>query len=277
MSEIYIVKNIVNNKVYIGKTSRGVQTRWTEHLRDSENKDFLLYRAIRKYGAENFSLEILEETEFELEREMFYINLYESNNPTKGYNMTMGGEGHLIYDYDAVIKKYLELKNILRTAEFFSCSKDTVRAVLKRFNVESKKNGKQVSCYDRNGNKILTFESIILASAYFEGLRGSSVSNIKNALNNPHRRACGLFWKDGNEDKITISSDWNVRDTVNYSILNQEGEELFLAITINDIINFIDEYFDKKKNKNTVKEVVLNSFRWSRNSAYDFILKPAQD
>ena len=56
-----------------------------------------------KYGYENFKYEVLAvlESEDEVflrthidELEQYYINLYDSKNPSKGYNITPGGLGH---------------------------------------------------------------------------------------------------------------------------------------------------------------------------------------
>ena len=61
MGIIYLITNNLNKKVYIGKTIRSLQTRWSEHLRDMHNpqKDNKLYRAMNKYGSDNFIIEIL--------------------------------------------------------------------------------------------------------------------------------------------------------------------------------------------------------------------------
>lgn len=52
---------------------------------------------MRKYGVENFSIEQIDSTnDFkklgQLERE--YIQIYDSQNPNKGYNLTAGGESN---------------------------------------------------------------------------------------------------------------------------------------------------------------------------------------
>ena len=61
MGIIYLITNNLNKKVYIGKTIRSLQTRWSEHLRDMHNpqKDNKLYRAMNKYGSDNFIIEIV--------------------------------------------------------------------------------------------------------------------------------------------------------------------------------------------------------------------------
>jgi group I intron endonuclease len=80
---IYIITNIINDKVYIGKTYNNLETRFREHLRDSRksNKNSKLYKAIRKYGFENFEISVLEHNinEGDLENlEIFYISKYNS-------------------------------------------------------------------------------------------------------------------------------------------------------------------------------------------------------
>lgn len=52
---------------------------------------------MRKYGLENFTIEEIDNTEDfkELGRlERYYIQLYDSQNPDKGYNITAGGESN---------------------------------------------------------------------------------------------------------------------------------------------------------------------------------------
>lgn len=92
---IYIIKNLINNKVYIGQ-SINIDKRLEVHKQNAFNEtckeyDKCLYKAIRKYGLNNFSFEILEKcTEEDLnERECYWIKHYDSYN--NGYNCTIGG------------------------------------------------------------------------------------------------------------------------------------------------------------------------------------------
>jgi group I intron endonuclease len=99
MIGIYIIENKVNNKVYIGQ-SKDIEKRLKEHRRrayrgnENTNKEYnkYLYRAIRKYGLENFTFNILEECSIELldEKESYYILKYKSNDEYFGYNETSG-------------------------------------------------------------------------------------------------------------------------------------------------------------------------------------------
>lgn len=95
---IYIIKNFANDKIYIGKTERDVQKRFTEHLTESRAKNsatynYCLSRAIRKYGEQAFDFAILAEN-VPLDKldliEAHYIDMYQSNNPDIGYNISKG-------------------------------------------------------------------------------------------------------------------------------------------------------------------------------------------
>jgi len=54
---VYIIRNRINEKVYIGKTKGLLKDRWKAHLRNTKRKlDYPIYRAIRKYGADVFKV-----------------------------------------------------------------------------------------------------------------------------------------------------------------------------------------------------------------------------
>lgn len=106
MCGIYKVTNKINGKIYIGK-SIDIKRRWQDHIWESsvdDEKWLANYRgvrtyfhsAIRKYGKDNFIWEIIEECdESQLNnKERFWIKELESNNKTRGYNMTEGGDGY---------------------------------------------------------------------------------------------------------------------------------------------------------------------------------------
>lgn len=54
--EIYRITNLINDKCYIGQTNQGAYKRFNQHAKT----DSLIGRAIRKYGIENFLIEVLE-------------------------------------------------------------------------------------------------------------------------------------------------------------------------------------------------------------------------
>ena len=90
---IYKITNKLDGKQYVGQTMRLVETRFKQH---ANNKKTHLGRAIRKYGVENFLIEILEECdtcEQLNEREMFWIAALNCKHPN-GYNFADGGKGN---------------------------------------------------------------------------------------------------------------------------------------------------------------------------------------
>lgn len=91
---IYIHRNKINNKIYVGQTGQQVNQRWRNGKGYVNNP--LFYRAIEKYGWDNFDHDIIftgldKEQANRLEVEM--ISLFDSNNPDRGYNLTEGGQG----------------------------------------------------------------------------------------------------------------------------------------------------------------------------------------
>lgn len=93
---IYIITNSINNKIYIGQTSRTIEARWKQHQNAAlrgDNQGIVLYNAIRKYGVENFFISMIEETDIKNlnDREKYWIKYYNSIVPN-GYNVREGGE-----------------------------------------------------------------------------------------------------------------------------------------------------------------------------------------
>jgi len=95
--KIYKITNITNNKVYIGKTSKTIEKRFSEHVKNSKNRiNRYLYDSMNKYGVDNFKIEILDCVNSNNDAnniEIYYISEYNSNNKDFGYNMTIGGDG----------------------------------------------------------------------------------------------------------------------------------------------------------------------------------------
>ena len=102
MNKIYKITNLVNHKVYIGKTQLSIEERFKEHVRDSRREreeKRPLYDAMNKYGIENFVIELIEDNISDEDinnKEQFYIKQYNSYigfENSNGYNATLGGDG----------------------------------------------------------------------------------------------------------------------------------------------------------------------------------------
>ena len=85
-----------NGKSYIGQTTRSLHRRINEHLNKVDVFDMVLYRAIKKYGADNIVWNVIDTAENidELNaKEIYWIGFYHSFIEFEGYNMTLGGGG----------------------------------------------------------------------------------------------------------------------------------------------------------------------------------------
>ena len=90
---IYIIRNYINSKVYIGQAV-DPQKRFDGHIHNSmaRSERSAIDSAIKKYGAENFYYEILEEKTADYnESEKYWIRFFNSISPN-GYNILAGGE-----------------------------------------------------------------------------------------------------------------------------------------------------------------------------------------
>jgi group I intron endonuclease len=112
---IYKVTNQINKKEYIGCTITTLKKRFEEHawrcLKTDSNTKFC--NSIKKYGIENFEIELIEECDIIIiyEREKFFINEFKTYYT--GLNSTIGGEGCLGYKHSKEIREKISksLKN----------------------------------------------------------------------------------------------------------------------------------------------------------------------
>lgn len=91
ISGIYCIRNLINNKIYVG-SSRDIKLRIRTHrnkLKGQKHPNLYLQDSYNKYGIENLDVSILEIVDVNqlAEREQFYIDFYNSGNRKFGYNL----------------------------------------------------------------------------------------------------------------------------------------------------------------------------------------------
>lgn len=93
MGNIYKIINQINGKAYIGQTIGSIEDRFYHHIYDAlvTKKPTKIGRAIRKYGKDSFSVELVEVTDNLDDREIHFIQLF--NSIKNGYNIKIGGQG----------------------------------------------------------------------------------------------------------------------------------------------------------------------------------------
>lgn len=95
MHYLYIITNILSNKIYIGQT-KYPERRWRQHknLSNKKIKHQYIHYAMYKYGLENFTYEIIAQSITQEDADITEIDLikqYDSCNPEIGYNFRSGG------------------------------------------------------------------------------------------------------------------------------------------------------------------------------------------
>lgn len=87
MPVIYKTTNLINGKIYIGKSLKNESSYLGSGLK--------LTAALKKYGRNNFQKEIIEECDYESlnQKEIYWISFYNSTDDKIGYNVSIGGDG----------------------------------------------------------------------------------------------------------------------------------------------------------------------------------------
>lgn len=129
---IYVIRNLVNDLVYVGQTTN-VKQRFSIHMKPSTANckgQYKLYKAVKEYGRGKFYVETLETglTKDEANRkEMYYIEKF--NSYQNGYNSTPGAEGRYIFkdvDIERLTELYRKKVPISDIAEQFKVSEATI-------------------------------------------------------------------------------------------------------------------------------------------------------
>jgi group I intron endonuclease len=95
MFYIYTILNVQNYKIYVGQT-QNIKARWSAHKceANADRLHYPLYRALRKYGFDNFQISMVEIAATSEEADLAeqkWIQKLKSRDPQMGYNLTSGG------------------------------------------------------------------------------------------------------------------------------------------------------------------------------------------
>lgn len=117
---IYVATNSINGKQYVGLTTRTIENRIRGHLNDMIRfPNIKFYRAMRKYGYENFNFEIIEDDITDLktlkEAEVYWIDFLDTYY--NGYNSTFGGDDSPMWHSKARLKVSMAQKGRKITEE----------------------------------------------------------------------------------------------------------------------------------------------------------------
>ena len=210
MNCIYKIVNDINGKMYVGKTTESIEKRFKDHIRKVNDEVACqrpLYRAMKKYGIQNFHIEIIEQVDdvdLLSEREIFWITALDTYS--NGYNATLGGDGRVLYDYSAIVSRLQVYPYAVQVAQEFGCHVDTIKKIANTYNialkvldVEQKK--KQIAQLDKNTSEILRiFDSLqdamkwCVDNGYCAQLGSGPASHISEAARGIRKSAYKFKW-----------------------------------------------------------------------------------
>lgn len=216
MSFIYKITNLIDNKVYIGLTTRTVEARWKEHCRHGSQQ---IDDAIQIYGIENFEIETLEECDESIldDREKYWIDYYDSFK--NGYNNTYGGRGNnfiMTDKSDIVLQLWENGLTINKIVEKTSLNVETVRGYLNKNGITKEQireranyyiglsKSRPVLQYDLDGNFIKEWNTAVEAA----NTLNLNSKYITSTCRGHQKTYSGMKWKykDDNNPLLKFSN-----------------------------------------------------------------------
>lgn len=200
-ARVYLITNLVNGKRYVGSTKLTLEKRWWGHCYDArrQSTQMPLHDAIRKYGSEQFRIELLEEFEtrpeaYDREDQLIselgtHVSLGHGYNVLRGsrFGATKGmtGKKHSCETKRRQSEAAMGRKHTQASKDLMSRQ----RAGVPRGPYVTSKLIEQL---DRSGNVIATFRTLTEACMQFNG-RGRS--HIWSCCVGKRKHAQGFRWR----------------------------------------------------------------------------------
>jgi group I intron endonuclease len=190
---IYKATNILNNKLYVGKTKYTLEKRKYFHLKNKSKSKF--HKAMDKYGIENFIWEIICQcsTLDELnDKEKYYIKFYDSIE--KGYNLTKGGDGG---DVRSGMKNSFESRSCVSIKlSGHTMSQETKNKISETLKIRYNKGELRYQPFDDDTIEKIKYKYIT---------EQKSINQIGKEMNIINKRICRFFNNNGIEIRDRIS------------------------------------------------------------------------
>lgn len=148
MIGIYIITNKITGLSYIGQ-SVNIEKRIKSHKNrafsvkvDDLEFNKTLYRAMRKYGLENFTFDVLEQLTDKSQlnqRERYWINFY--NTYFDGYNETFGGDGVSGFEGESHPKHKLTEIDVIDIRKRWATCKESISDIYEDYKNKVKPTG----------------------------------------------------------------------------------------------------------------------------------------
>lgn len=247
---IYYIKNLINNKMYIGQTIFNVEDRWKKHL-NRYNKDSAISKALDKYGEQNFEFKelcsCLAKDELN-DKEKYFIKYYDTTGKN-GYNKTFGGTSPI---FTKEVRQKMSIAKLgkpgNRKSQANQNGSNTSKKVLhvQRLEGETMKIEYNPSTSSRQPSKYEQFKEQII-SLYESGL---STNKVASKLDLDKSMICSYLkkWnklktiKEAHRQKMVnrykLSPEFisQVHDLYNYTKLSQSGVASYLKVSVKTVI-----------------------------------------
>lgn len=266
--EIYLIENKINGHRYVGQTLNGWRNRFKLHITESKKfPERPLYRAFNKYGIKNFKVRVLQTCDSSIldEREIYWIDFFDTFKDTQHYNCTRGGEGG---EVDEKTKKRISerMKKVPRGKKweksmsvslkakydsgekwgFMSGNYDTSSHAKRRVKAIPVLNPTGNQKYFALSDKEMIFDSITEAAEKLKGKSNNITTAIKEGYTaygykwekidkTPNSRKVYGIHKDTGERTKTFPSikaaarNWGKRDSGLRNALEEQGVKSFMG------------------------------------------------
>jgi hypothetical protein len=242
MAYIYSITNLVNNKIYIGLTTKSnPYDRWKQHLYLAKNKDNLsesnsaytmpIIRAISKYGADKFKFRVVEECDDNIvnKREKYWIEKFDTCS-NKGYNATLGGEG------------------VNKPRKYWS----------------NHPNSKPISCFTLEGEWVKDYDTAGVAADCLGNKKGKT--SISACIKGITFQALGYRWAYKGETPKLIEKRVNRRGEIYGIHLKSDRKKMWKCAA-----DFAEEIIGNRRSNNGIVQS-LNSPNNNKLQVYDWYL-----
>lgn len=172
MGIIYLIRNTINKKCYVGQTTRSISVRYKQHMSNGSTCT-LLKRSIEKYGKDNFTCTVLLECDNKdlAEYEKKYIREYNAFVEDGGLNLTRGGE--VGKEYSQELKEKLREKG----AQAWKDGKhDDDKPISSKILEQRKINAKGSVIYRKDRKRY----NVILPNSWFDSAGGRFIDSFDN-------------------------------------------------------------------------------------------------
>jgi len=240
---VYLIENLMNGKKYIGQ-SINYKERKYNHKCASKNKISHLYNSIRKDGWENFEFIILmKDNTINYDNldfwECYFIELFDTLNREKGYNMVSGGHLNRVFSEESREKISKGLLGVKKHTEYRKQQlRDNCGILHPSFGLKHTKEAKEKMSMNRKGE----------LNAFF----GKTHTNKSKELQKQNMLGGKLFHERVVNDKTRLFTTFNFK-TVSISLDKFKGMAVPLIVCtriwennnsfqptlMNDMLNFV--------------------------------------